>query len=430
MILCVCALLFLPVATEGKTYTLEECIDIAVSNNHEILSARNAVKSNEAGVLSAWSNFLPRLDAYASYNRAYAGSTQTVDSEGRPYGFPGYYYSRYSSSVSMSYDLFRGGRSFAYMSKTRADLDAGKLSLAETIDSVELETSEMYFQLLKAITLVEVQREALNLSEEQLNRAESLFELGAASMSDVLKARVQVGEQRLQLLELENNVEKSRAQLASIMGMDVGTPIEPVDVVEATLDVPPDVDFGLAVEKRPKVRAYKSYVRGAAKNLDVARGARYPTLTATGGYSWSSSEAPEEFDDFSRNYSWNLYLSLSVPLFDGFSTKASINSARAELSSAEDALKEARREAILDAQTSLLDLEKARQQVELAMETVRQAEEDYSISEERYRLGAGSMLELIDSQVALATAKSSLVEARYDYEIAKAYVVRSLAMNY
>jgi outer membrane protein TolC len=423
-------LLSLPVVAKGETYTLDECIDTAISNNYDVLSAKSEVKSSEAGVLSAWSNFLPNLNMYASYNRAYAGSTQTVDSEGRPYGFPGYYYSRYSSSVNMSYDLFRGGRSFAYMSKAKADLNASELSLAETVDSIELETSELYFQLLKALTLVDVQREALNLAQEQLNRAESLYELGAASMSDVLKARVQVGEQKLQMLELENNVEKARAQLANVMGIDVNTYIEPVDVEETPLDLPDEIDIERAVQGRPLVRAYESYLQSATKNLDVAEGARYPTLSANGGYSWSSPDQPEEFDDFTKNYTWNVYLTLTIPLFDGLSTKSSINSAKASLMNAEDALREARRDATLEARTAILDLQKARQQVELARETVRQAEEDYSISEERYRLGAGSMLELIDSQVALATAKSLLVEARYDYEIAKAYVARSLAMEY
>jgi len=122
---------------------------------------------------------------------------------------------------------------------------------------------------------------------------------------------------------------------------------------------------------------------------------------------------------FSQKYSWNYGFSVSIPLFDGLATRSAVRSAQEMLRSAENSLEQRRRDIALEIQQALLDLQRERERIELSQESIVSAKEDLRYAEESYRLGAGTILEVLDAQAKLTDARNAQTGALYDVQLAR-----------
>ena len=413
----VLVLLLAPQLGQARVYTLGECVELALENNSALASARESLSSSDADVLSSWSGVLPKVSGSlsASEGLTLADGAET-SSQGK------------SGSLSVSQTVFDGA-TFARI----ASASRGRSATRHALESKRRETAftakQNYYGLLKAEALKEVRAEALELAQEQLRKTESLFELGSASRSDLLKAQVQVGQAELSLITAERSVGTARAALCYTLGIDVGTPVEVVDPApdereEETLEY----DLAGAVAGRPDVLAAEEAVVAARRSLLSSKAARWPGVSASLSYDRSEESFGEIFEDVQDNHTRTARLSISVPIFNGLSTKASIASGKSALRTYEIALRDTRMWAEYEIETERLSVLEQKERVGVAEKAVAQAEEDLRVSEERFRLRAASMLELIDARVAYSQARADLVEARYDYEVAKAALRLALGL--
>jgi outer membrane protein len=415
----VCAVLTISVlSAHARVYTLDECIEIALNENTTLARAREDLHSARANVLSSWSSVLPHVSAGLSQG----GTTDVVagddDSSSESFG----------GSLSLSQTLLDGA-SFARIAGAHRGRTATELSLEDTRRRTVFVTKQGYYGLLRAVQLRGVQEEAVELGREQLRKTQSLFDLGSASKSDLLKAKVQVGEAELALIAAEKSAATARAGLAFVLGIDVTTEIEAVDTPEDRREEEvTGYDMETAISSRPDIRAWEESVVASRRSLLAAKAARWPDLGVSVSYS-RGAETFEEFrDDMSDDYSRSVSLSMSVPIFNGLSTHASIDNSRSTLRTYEISLRNARLQAAYEIEIARLSVDEGRRSVDVAEQSVMQAEEDLKVSEERFRLRAASMLELIDARVAYSRARAYLVDARYNYEIAKAELKLALGL--
>lgn len=406
-----------PCISGARVYTLEECVEAAMVNSTTLARAEASLAGARADVMSSWSGVLPRVSAGLSRSDNMAVMD---DSETTSRGVSG--------SVSLSQTLFDGA-TFASISGAGHSRAASEASLDATTREVILGVRQAYYGLLKAVQLRDVQREALDLAKEQLRKTESLFGLGSASRSDLLKAQVQVAQEELTLITAEKTAATARAGLCYAIGIDVTTDLEAVDppaepsegdALEYVLDE--------AIARRPDIRAQEEAVTAVRRSLLAAKAGRWPDLSLSVQYSRSRGSFDEFFDDVSDEYSRSVSVSMSLPVFDGLSTTASIARAKATLWSYELALKDARLSAAYEIETARLTVDEQRSRVAAAETALKRADEDLRVSEERFRLRSASMLELIDARVAYSRARANLVQARYDHESAKAELKTALGL--
>ncbi|MCK4351248.1 MAG: TolC family protein, partial [Candidatus Krumholzibacteria bacterium] len=142
-------------------------------------------------------------------------------------------------------------------------------------------------------------------------------------------------------------------------------------------------------------------------------------------YSWSDREMAENYNFFKDEYSWSVGASVTFNIFDRFVTSSSVGMAKADYRKAEYRLERAKLDAIKEVKKLVFLINEAKECILVATETVEQAQEDVRLAEERYRVGAGTMLETIDAQVALTQAKADVIDAKCDYLIAVADLARA-----
>ena len=416
----VCTVLAVSVLpAQATVYTLEECIEVALTENTTLARAREDLRSADASVMSGWSGVLPHVSAGApaSDHRAVLDGVE-IDSEGL------------TGSVSLSQTLVDGS-TFARIAGAHRGRTAAELSLEFTRRQVVFETKRAYYGLLRAVQLREVQDEADELAREQLRKTQSLFDLGSASKSDLLKSRVQVGEAELAFIAADKAAEIARAGLALTLGIDVRTAIETVDPAEINPEEEiTDFDIEASISSRPDIRAWEELLVAARRTLLSSQAGWWPELNFQMSYSRGvgSHWFGDLFEDASDNYTRSTSVSLSLPIFNGLATKARVDGSRSSLRTYEISLRNARLSAAYEIESARLSAEEGRRSVEVAGQSVLQAEEDHKVSEERFRLRAASMLELIDAQVAYSRARAGLVDARFNYEIAKAELRLALGL--
>ncbi|MBD3349082.1 MAG: hypothetical protein GF400_07810 [Candidatus Eisenbacteria bacterium] len=401
----------------ARVYELDECIEIALAENIALAQARQGVAGADADVLSSWSGVLPRVSGSLSTGSTMSvagGASTTAESA--------------SGGITVSQTVFDAS-TFASISAALHGRDAERNSLESTLRQVVFGVREAYYGLLKAEALRDVQMEAVELAKEQLRKTESLFELGSASRSDLLKAQVQVGQAELQLITAERTAETSRAALCLSMGIDVTTDLEAADPPEqAAAEDLEAYDLEEALARRPDIRSAEEQLTAARRSLFSARSDRLPSLGFSMSYSRSRDDFGELFEDVRDDYTRTMSLSLSVPIFNGMSTKASVDRWEATLRTYELSLLDLRQQAEYEIETARLFVREQKERVAVTQQAVAQAEEDLRVSEERFRLRAASMLELIDARVAYSRARADLVEARYDHEVAKAELKLALGL--
>jgi outer membrane protein len=396
--------------------TIEECIKIALKNNYLVRSSYEVHRAAEADVVSARSRLLPNISTYTGWTRYDAEKFIYV--EGRD---P--YFSRdfYNYGLSLSQSIFNGGYNWANFNSARAGEKGAYADYKLSQQAVALTIKQDCYELLKAKTLLDVQKDAVKRSEEQMNMAKARYDLGSASLSDYLKAKVQLGNDNLALITAENSLKLAQANLNNDLGIDL---LSPVDVAAELTYQKLEVDIEQVIKQRlglhPDIGKAESMVNQAKSNISMARSALLPSISFGGSYSWSDGRTPDSWSDWKVNDSWRIGISVGLNIFDGFQSLANIQKGKANLRSADENLNQKKRDVELEIRQSYLAVREAEQKIEVTDEALKAAEQDLKLTQEKYNLGAASMLELLDANVSFKTAKNNQVDALYDYNLAVA----------
>jgi outer membrane protein len=414
--------------------TLRECIEQALRKNEGMLTAQANFRSAKAGILGAWSAFLPHLSSSFGYTRSGWGPREELSFDPTTLSVITQYESgatsNYSMDLYLSQSIYNGGYNLANLKYQRANRRWYEEMLKFTKASLVWEVKQRYYDLLKAKRLLRVREDAVKRSEEQVKKAENLHRLGSVTISDVLKAKVQLGRDKLALIDTQNQLKQARSRLNQTLGLPLNSPLEAVDNLEEAGE---DVDYeemtASALEDHPEIQMAKAGIDRAKGSLSMAKGGRLPKVSLSGGYSWQDEKASEVKNVFDQDYTWNIMGIVTLPLFDGLSTKANIREAQEGLISAQLNLRQTQRNVELDIQQALLDLAKARESLEVTKESLSAAGEDLRLAQEKYKLGSVTMLEVLDAQASYSSTQASWVEALSAYRLAQAEIERALGLS-
>ncbi|KPJ64196.1 hypothetical protein AMJ44_13220 [candidate division WOR-1 bacterium DG_54_3] len=419
-------------ASSPKIYSLDGCIQLAEKNNAALIAAKQTYNAAKRDVWTGWGKLIPSLDTRLGYSHSETWSPGgaywnpiTESIEVVPPGAVANKY--YSASLSGGQSWSLGGYDYYNINEKNASKNSAKSSYQLTRHELVLSVKQTYFDVLKAKMLLEIQKEALKRANEQLKIAETRYELGAASYSDVLKAKVQYGDVELGLISAENTVKLAKATLNSWMGQDVNVPID----VEENLTVP-EFDYSYenaleeAMKKSPNVKKAQFDLRSAKAQLGMARSTFFPYLNFYGSYSWDNPDLNEIKYIRRRDYNWTLSAYISFNIFDNFTKNYSLSYAKANRKSAQENFHQKKRDVALELKQAFLNVQEAKQKIDLTKKKVESAEEDLDLVQEKYNLGAASILELLDAEVSFKQAEADQVEALYDYNLAIAQFEKAI----
>ena len=275
-----------------------------------------------------------------------------------------------------------------------------------------------YYAYLASVENVDVQKEAVKRSDEQLKLINSRYELGSASLSDVLKQKVQFGNDKLSSLTAENSVVTLKASLAYTIGVDPNSNVEfskKYNVKEYSGTLDEAINFSFDNEPGLQSSVFKSKAAGSA--VKAAKSNYLPKLSGNASFTkFNGTQAfPTSFDYSSTTKRFGLTVSWNI--FDGFQRERSVTAAKVDRNNSRASEAEAKNRLIRDVKTAFYDIEQQNEVKNIAQDNVNAAEEDLKITQEKYNLGAATILDLLNAQVSVKQAQVSMIQADFDLNL-------------
>jgi len=427
-------LLLLPVTllsqtVTDQTLTLKASIDIALAKNVQVEQSHNNVDAAQGGVLAAYGAYLPSLTANGQWLRQQNdGPVSTHVIGGLPYVSGGFSVTNsYSTGLSMGYTVFNGFNREATVKRAVAGANASSDLFSRTKQQIVFTVQSDYLTVLRNEQLVKVNEENLKRDQRQLDRITESHKVGSLSIADVYRQQSIVASDELLLLQAQNTFDKSKADLISLIGMDVSK-----DYVVADPSISPDItDAELrstkdtyktmdqlaktALDVRPDYRSSIESFHGAEAEETQAKGRYYPSVNLFAGYSFNGAPLANLTDD--KGINWGVQIQWN--LFDNFLTNQAIQTASVDRRNAELTVLQTERNVNVDIKKALLDLESAGKQYTASVKAVQSATQDQKVAEETYNLGAGTLVDLLTANAGLVNAEANKVNATYNYIASK-----------
>ncbi len=297
-----------PKALPDHPATLDELVDVALSNNPETKIAWWNAKRAASSVDASKSAYYPKLDL----NMGAA--------HGKDYEFingPNKKYTQTNADLVLSMILFDFGARSSEVEACKKALEAANWRSDFSLQKVMIQVLERSYELLHAQEVVEASRITRDDAKKMLHVAEELQRIGHTSISDVYSSRATLGECEMRLAEDLSSRDKKRARLLQLLGCSVETTLTLAPLTPTTSFKSEDIATLIqrAKENRKDLLAKAADLAEAHANLEKSNAFGMPELSmqAKGGFE-------HYHHDGTKSGNYDLRLNLKIPLFSGFET--------------------------------------------------------------------------------------------------------------
>ncbi len=401
-----------------RPITMADAVRLAKENNVSNITAYNAVRSANNSVRSAKAAMFPTLTATAGQSIS-AGQRVNNQTNTLVDFVPAW---SYNSGLSSGFTLFDAGKMFADIRTQQANVAAQQATQVNTEYNVALNVKLAYNNILAAKESEGAAQAQLAAANAQLQTSIAKVNAGAANVSDSLRSVVQVGNAQLAILTAQNSFRTQSATLTRL----VGTPYFVTADLTDTVDHPvAPIDSAMIMQlalSGPQIRQFEAQAVSAQASERSAKAAYLPTITANASYSGSGTKAIYGFNGNPYPYTRGISFNVNYPIFNRFQRENNIASAQISYENAEAQIKDARLGAQQNVITYIATIRNAEETMRVQQTNVRASEEDLRVQQQRYNLGASTLLDVLNSQTALVTARQQLITARLNYRNARANI--------
>ena len=423
------------ISLSGQVYSLNDCIQTALSQKKTVLSASLEVLSAEKGVKASFSGVLPSIQAVTNASQTRFPSREVIgydlssieninllDPQIPLDTTVSNSFSNMSAGVSLNQLIYDGGRSKNQIQQARTNLDIAHFNQRLIKTNVIQKVIQSYYNLLQAQKLYNVSEKNLEMSESQVDLVEKQFELGVVKKTDLLKANVANGQALVDMLNKKVNYENSRRVLFNDMGLqDFGQKISAVDEKWVTPVIPTKTEILRSLKRNnPSIAIAKKQIKVRDVSYKLAKGLRKPIVNTSINYSANGENSKELIESFKDDWSLGFNLSLSIPIYSGNNLSMQQQQALLSIQQSEYSYVTLLNDLRVQAELIRETLTNYTEIIPINQEIVLSAEEDLKLVTKRYSLGSATILEVLDAQVSLMRSKSSLINIIHDARIQEA----------
>ena len=392
--------------------SVSRCVELALQNNRDIQLAQEDRIKADAIIQEARGEALPTLELGADYTRL----DRTLNFGGIKAGSK----NNYALSATLSQPLWRGGAVLAGIRGARIFSIYTDELLRGAYQDVIFEVRKAYYDARLALELEQASRKSVELAARQLEDVQKDKAAGTAAAFDVLRARVQLKNLQAAHVRAQNRYHLAVTSLLRVMNVSQESKITIQDELQFRA-TEPDLEASVktAFLHHPDLLAGEYDVRVQEQAHAYARADYYPDLdaTLTGQYARPEPNSPTNRNSFDTN--WQMGLSVSYAIFEGFRTRARVRQALVDLRKSKLQLKDAEDEILLDIRQALFSINDAARLVESQQANVEQAEEALRLVRLGRAQGIRREVQVLDAQNALDEARANYAKAAYAHEIAR-----------
>ena len=411
---------------EPLQLSIVDAIRRGLDHNLGVLQAEQDVDKARAARWLALSELLPQVNATVSETRR----TNNLEAFGFPLSrFPG------AAGIGPVVGPFNVFDARVFVSQALLDLSAVNDARAETHniaaarhdyrsarDLVVLVSANLYLQTLAAAARADTARSQRETSQALYTQAQDLRQSGIVAGLDVVRAEVRLSADRQRATAAANDYEKSRLQLARVIGLPIGQTFTLSDVLP---DVPvPEMTLPEALDRayreRPDFLAAQERVRAAEATHAAIRAELLPSVRVNADYGAIGLHVSDALATFSIGGTIN------VPIFQGGRVQARLADAQVEIRHRRTEMENLRSEVYYDVRSAFLDLQATGEELQTATRSRELANLQLTQSRDRFAAGVANNIEVVQAQEAVTLANEQYIAALYGYNVSKALLARSL----
>lgn len=403
--------LSLATASAQRTFTLDECLEQALSNNVRMRNAENEIRMAEHDRKNAFTRYFPSVSASGG---GFIANKGLMELNMGPDMSMSMMKDGVVGGVSATLPLFAGGQivNGNKLAKVSEEVSRTRYRLSE--NEVRLTTENYYWQV---VTLKEKLRtlEVVEARLDTLTRdVEAAVQAGVTTRNDLLQVQLRQNEIKSNRLNVENALALSRELLAQYMGMG----LDSVDVAYAMEGRLPEEPAGLFLPPEsalPRTGEYdllRQNLEATRLQKKIAVGKNLPTVAIGGGYYY------DDLLDVGMDF-WVGFATVSVPLSGWWGGSHDIKKQKLQVKNAENQLNDQSEMLMIRMHQSWNDLNDAYKQVGIALTSIDQATENLRMQSDYYAAGTCTMSDLLDAQTLFQQSRDKYVEAYAQYEVKK-----------
>ena len=305
---------------------------------------------------------------------------------------------------------------------SRSNVDASQANSLSTREQVILLVVSQYIGTLRAVANVEASRSRVELAQALYDQAADLQKEGVGTGIDMLRANVELQNEKQRLIEAENDRDASLFGLSKLLNLDPRQKIALADSLSFFETPQPDVESSIdaALAGRQEWKAILAEEKVVHYEKQASQFSRLPSLRFDGYW----NELGTSVNNVIPTYQYQA--SVNFPLFTSGRIRAEIVKAGLEVQKLQQQKADLRNQIALDVKTSLLNLDSARSEVQVANLGVDLAKEEVSQARDRFKAGVANNIEVISAQDSLARANDNQILALYRFNQARADFARSV----
>lgn len=474
----------LQVFAQKELFSLDDCRNMAMSNNKELKIAHEQVKVAVSLEKAAFTHYFPTIsangaylwneknislmkeDAYlpvyamdingsknyaASWNNSWAvynGAPVPLDANGVPFdpqknpekiSWKNYAYlpkdafemdvhNVFVGSVMMAQPLFMGGkiRELNNIAKSTRKISEAKFA-GELSDSM-LETDAAYWRVVSLVNKEKLAKSYVALLEKLSSDVEKSILFGVATKSEALSVKVKLNEAQMQLLQVQDGLNLSKMLLCQLCGLPLDSDFGLVDENIATTDMPldnPTINIDNAVANRYEIKSLEETINIAESNRKIMVSRFMPNAALTAGYLLSN---PNTYNGFSTEFAgmWQVGVVVNVPIFHFGERIHTLNAARSIKQIAEYELEDAKEKIRLEITQSSFKMNEVIKKSIMTKTNKDKAEENLRYATIGFDSGVVASSVVMEAQTAWLKANSEDVDARIEVKLCQLYLQKAI----
>jgi outer membrane protein len=435
----------------GATFTLQQCVELALNNNINVQQRELNIKTANADKLQSRLALLPSLNGNVTnnYNSGFAIDPSTNSSQ-RNITFRSNNF-----SLNSSITLFNGFQNTNNVRLQQTNQRAVSLEVVAAKNNLSLQVANTYMQVLLNTEVLQARLLQAQTTREQLKRQQKMYDLGSINKVKLLQVKAQLTNEESQAVTAQAQLDQSYLTLWQLVNITpdtfnkVAPPDPSLQISEQTIKSANAI-YEEFLSRSPEALAAKEREKAARLSYFMASGGRSPRLTLSGGvnsfyttqskrgvgtptqnlrpigvdsdgnpiyttfFTYPGSEVTPFDDQFNTNLGKSLGFTLSVPIFNGWQVNTNIQKQRINQTNAQLTRKQTELDVYKNVQQAYLDLTSAEKKFIAAKDNFDANKEAFLLAESQFNLGALNTADFINTKNQYLQAETSMLQSKYE----------------
>lgn len=418
-------LLFTFARAQNRVWTFQQCLDTAIQRNISLNQSRLNTDLSRITLEQSKANRFPNLNASARDGISFGRSVNPTTNQ---------YVERTTNSssfgVNTGVDLFNGFQITRTILQNKMNLDAVKTDVENVRNQVTLNITTAYLQLLFQYEILKSAKNQTEATTIQVDRTQKMVNAGKVSESNLFTIRSQQATDNLAVVNAQGQLDLAKVTLEQLMEIPVTDSFEVKipDLVEPSLllNQTNQEIYNKALTVQPQIAGASIRTNSALLGIKISEGARYPSLSLSGGVnsnysvisrtgSNSSVKDSPFFPQLWTNLGESIGLNLYIPIYSNRQLKSNIERAKINALSVQLDEQNTRLQLRKTIEQSYTDLRNSIKKYEAVKEQISAAELSYQNMERKYNVGMSTAIDYLIEKNNYFQAQSNGIQAKYDY---------------